>query len=58
MTLGASSVTDIEDRTGLGQGGSPPKVMTEPFPGFAREQVAEARLGRGEVCPEGEFCVG
>jgi hypothetical protein len=58
MTLGASSVTDIEGRTRLRQGRSPPEVMTEPFPRFAREQVAESRLGRGEVCLKGEFCIG
>jgi hypothetical protein len=73
MTLGASSVTDIEGRTGLGRGASPPKVVTEPilrfddvcrslkeWPSarFVGEQVAEAGLGRGGVCPEGKLCIG
>jgi hypothetical protein len=73
MMLGASSITDIEGRTGLGRGGSPPEVVTEPvlrfndvchnlfeWPsvGFAGVQVAEVGLGRGGVRPEGELCIG
>jgi hypothetical protein len=34
MTLGASSVTDIESRTRLGRGGSVPEVVTEPVLSF------------------------
>jgi hypothetical protein len=59
MTLGASPVTNIEGRIGLGRGGGPPEVEIEPvsifddmhhslkewpFTGFAGEQVAEAVL--------------
>jgi hypothetical protein len=71
--LGAPSVTNIEGRTVLERGGSPPKVVTEPdsrfsdvhhslkeWPptGFTGEQVAEAGLGRDGVCSEGKLYVG
>jgi hypothetical protein len=57
----------------LERGGSPPKVVTEPdlrfsdmhhslkeWPptGFTGEQVAEAGLGRDEVCSEASFTSG
>jgi hypothetical protein len=73
MTLGASSVIDIEGKIGLRRGGSPPEVATEPIlrfddvchslkewssAGFAGEQVAEAGLRRGRVCHEGELSFG
>jgi hypothetical protein len=72
MTLVASSVTDIEGRTGLGRGGGLPEVATEPIPrfdyvrhslkewpfaGFTGEQVAEVGLERGRVFPKGELYV-
>jgi hypothetical protein len=68
MTLGVSSVTDIEGRTRLGRDGSPPEITTEPilrfddarysstewpFMGFMGEQVDEAVLGRDGVCAQG-----
>jgi hypothetical protein len=70
MTLGASSITDIEGRTGLRQGKIPLEVVTElalrfddmchslkewPSAGFVGKQVAETGL---RVCPEGELHVG
>jgi hypothetical protein len=68
--VGASSITDVEGRTGLGRGGSPLEVVTElvlrfddmhhslkewPSAGFAGKLIAETGLG---VCPEGELRVG
>jgi hypothetical protein len=73
MMLGMSSIIDIESRAGLGSGGSPLEVTTEPdlrfndvrhslnewLPaGYVEEQVAKAGLGRGGVCPEDELCIG
>jgi hypothetical protein len=62
-------VADIEVRAGLGRGGSPPEVTTEPvldsktcatvegvaFCGICREWVDETGLGRARVCPKVEF---
>jgi hypothetical protein len=68
MTLGASSVTDIEGRAVLGRGGSLLEVATEPVlrfndvchslkewppTGFTRDQVAEAGLWRGGFLSQG-----
>jgi hypothetical protein len=70
--VGCPPVADIEVRVGLGWGGSPPEVETEPVLrfedvchsegvascGIREERVAEAGLGRGRVYLEAEFYFG